>query len=230
MVSAARSDGVEAVAGQGVDLACRCRGILGALAVRPDLRLGLEQRPGGGELRREFGGDHDMLRRDDIDAMGERRADQVGVDQRDHAADAGDADPDRHVFRPVRHQQAHRLALAEILAARPAGVAVGALGERAIAESLAVGDQRRRIAEPVGEFLDHDGKHPRRILGDRRRHPQRAIRAAQEDDVVLMFSKKLMLAPCAGEAGTGMQHARDRFRTAPCHQVQAVRSVLASKS
>ncbi len=45
---------------------------------------------------------------DDVDAMGERRAAQIGVDERDDAADGGDAEPDRHVFGAVRHQQRRR--------------------------------------------------------------------------------------------------------------------------
>ena len=51
-----------------------------------------------------------------------------------------DAEPDRHIFRPVRHHQADGLAFGEILIERPARVAVGALGKRAIG-------QRARAAE-----------------------------------------------------------------------------------
>ena len=88
MVSAARSDAGERVAGQGVDLAVE-RGRFGAVAVRPDLRpSSFSSARAVANAVGEFGGDDDVLRRDDVDAMGERRADQVGVDQRDHAADA----------------------------------------------------------------------------------------------------------------------------------------------
>ena len=44
---------------------------------------------------RELGRDDDVLRPDDVDAMGERRAGEVGVEERHHAAGADDAEPDR---------------------------------------------------------------------------------------------------------------------------------------
>ncbi len=75
----------------------------------------------------QFAGDDDVLRRDDVDAMGERVPAELRVEQRNDAADAGDAEPDRQVFGPVRHHQADGLALGELLRERPAGVAVGAL-------------------------------------------------------------------------------------------------------
>ena len=111
--------GLEAVAGQGVDHAVDLGSEPAAFAMRPDLRLGLQQRPRGGEAFGELGCDHDVLGLDDVDAMGERGADQVGVDQRGDAARAGDADPGCHVFRTVRHQQAYRLALGEALRRGP---------------------------------------------------------------------------------------------------------------
>ncbi len=65
------------------------------------------------------------------------RAAQLRIDQRHDAADRGDAEPDRQIFRPVRHHQANRLALGEVLVERPARVAVAALDERAIGEGSA---------------------------------------------------------------------------------------------
>ena len=115
--------------------------------------------------------------------MRERRPGQIGVEQRDDAADAGDAEPDRHEFGPVRHQQADGLALAEALRERPAGVAVGALGQLAIAEALAVGQQRRGVAESLGQLLDDVGKDARRMLGDRRGRPQGAQRTLEASHV-----------------------------------------------
>ena len=58
------------------------------------------------------------------------------LSKRGNAADAGDAEPDRHEFRPVRHQQADGLALGELLVQRPARIAVRALVQLAIAEGL----------------------------------------------------------------------------------------------
>src|SRR5580700_4151589 len=61
---------------------------------------------------------------------------EVGVDQRNDGAHFGNAKPDRQVFGPVRHDEAHRLALAEVLLERPARISVGALVERAIGQTL----------------------------------------------------------------------------------------------
>ena len=61
-----------------------------------------------------------------VQAMGQRRARQIGVDQRHHAADAGDAQPDRQIFGAIGHQQRDHVALGEALRQRPAGIAVGA--------------------------------------------------------------------------------------------------------
>ncbi len=100
-------------------------------------------------------------------------------------ADARYAEPDRHVFGAVRHQQANGLALGEAVCARPARIAVGALGKLAVAQVLAGRKQGRRVAEFLRELLDHDGEYPGRMLGDRRRHPERAQGAPEEGDVAL---------------------------------------------
>ena len=84
-------------------------------AVRPNLRVAHELRRCAPELLAQFGGDDDVCRRDDVDAMGERDAAQLGVDQRNDDADAGEAEPDRQIFGPVRHHQADDLALGELL-------------------------------------------------------------------------------------------------------------------
>ena len=90
---------------------CRRRAPRFSVAWR-DARRGLE-------CVEKFRRDDDVLGRDDIDAMGERRPAQIGVEQRDDAADAGDAEPDRQVFGPVWHQQPDRVAFGEILRRAP---------------------------------------------------------------------------------------------------------------
>ena len=115
-----------------------------------------------------------MFGRDDIDAMGERRTGQIGIEQGNHTADPGDAQPDGHVFGPVRHQQADAIAFAETLVERPSGISVRPLGERTIGQALAVGEQGRRVAELRGEFLDHRGKNAIGMAGDGRRQLERA--------------------------------------------------------
>ncbi len=62
-----------------------------------------------------------MFGRDNIDAVGERRAGQIGIEQRNDAADAGDAEPDGNVFRPVGHQQADDFAFGNALRRAPSG-------------------------------------------------------------------------------------------------------------
>ncbi len=109
--------------------------------------------------REQFGCDDDVLRLDHVDAVGECNAGQVGVEERDHAADARHAEPDGQEFRPVRHHQTDRVALADALRQRPARVAVRARDKLAVGEALAVREQRRRVAEFVGQLvLDHDRK------------------------------------------------------------------------
>ena len=79
--------------------------------------------------------------RDDVDAVGERRADQVGIEQRDDAAGPRDAEPDRHVFRPVRHQQADRRRPCRGLAPSPsAHIGWRALRQRAIGQASRVSE------------------------------------------------------------------------------------------
>ena len=116
---------------------------------------------------------------DGVDAIGQRRPGQMGVEERNHAADARDADPDREEFRPARHHQADRVALAHVLRQRPARVAVGARRKFAVGEALTVGEQRRRVAVLVREFQDDLREHARRIPGDRRGHPEGAQRAPE---------------------------------------------------
>jgi hypothetical protein len=41
-------------------------------------------------------------------------------------------------------------------------------------QGLGIGQERRRIAEPFRQFLDHDGERARGVVGDRRRQLQRA--------------------------------------------------------
>ena len=73
-----------------------------------------------------------------------------------------------------------RVALAEALRERPAGVAVGARGELAIAEAArgrTAAPARRRTCRPAPRSRRKDA---RRVLGDRRRHLQGAQRAPRD--------------------------------------------------
>ena len=84
---------------------------------------------------------------DDLDAMREGGASQIGIDEGDDSADFADAKPDGHIFGPVRHQQTHGLAFGESLCKGPAGILIRPLGESTIGQAFAVGDQSRRFIE-----------------------------------------------------------------------------------
>ena len=122
-----------------------------------------------------------MFRRDDVDAMGERMTAQLGIDQRSDDARAGEAEPYRQIFGPVRHHQADRFVLGQPLIERPTRETVGACDERPIGQALAAARryQRRRIALRLGEFRDHVVEQALWTGGDRRRAFKRTDQVAQ---------------------------------------------------
>src|SRR5262249_61906408 len=58
-------------------------------------------------------------------------------------------------------------------------------GQLAVGETLAVGQQRWRVAVLLRQLGDDVGKHPGRVLGDRRRHVQGAQRTPETGGVRL---------------------------------------------
>ena len=64
----------------------------------------------GGKLFDQRGADDNVLRCDDIDSIGKRLTDKVGVEQRDDAADARYPKPDSNILGAIRHQQADDIA------------------------------------------------------------------------------------------------------------------------
>ncbi len=107
--------------------------------------------------------DDDVPRRDGVDPVGEGRADEVRVEQRDDPAHAADADPDRQVFRPVRHQQADRVALADPVEDRPARIAVRTFGQRAKRQRAGLRQRGRSVAELPRQLLHDHRKGPGRL-------------------------------------------------------------------
>ena len=184
-----------------LDVAINAQHSVVVAAVRPDRGRARKVRQRGEQQIDELRGHDDVLRRDDIDAMGERGAGQIGIEQRDDPADAGDAKPDRHVVRPVRHEQTDRVALGETLSERPAGVSVRPFRECLIGQALPIGEQGRCVAESVGEFLDHDRKNPMRVTGDRRRQLERARPCLES---------RTMVAPTRRRGGLGVARAHRR--------------------
>src|ERR1700722_4964838 len=141
------------------------------------------------ERLRQLGRDDDMGGRGDRDAMGERLAGEIRIEQRNDAANLRDAKPDREIFRPVGHQQADADARLDALGDRPSGIAVHSLRKRCEAHRLPVAEQRRLVAKRLAELADYDGQGPPGIVGGARRrfegaHPgarrrRRTIRIAR---------------------------------------------------
>src|SRR5437867_2919433 len=104
----------------------------------------------------------------DVDAMCERGPGEIRVEQRNDAADARDAEPDGHVLRAVRHQEADGVALGELLLDRPPGISGRSFRERTIRQALAVREEGRRVPELLSELLD-DGRQNAIGTSDNRR-------------------------------------------------------------
>ena len=157
-----------------LDVAIDAREFVAAGAVGPDRCRAFKVRHRGGQPIDELRGHNEVLGLDDIDAMRKRGTRQIGIEQRNDPTDARNAEPDGHVFRPVRHEQTDGVALGETLVERPPRIAVRPLCERAIRQALAVGEEGRRLAQFFGEFLDHGRKNALRIIDYRRRQLERA--------------------------------------------------------
>src|SRR6201985_3958875 len=86
------------------------------------------------EYASETGGENDMIGFGNVNAMRQRGADQLGIDQRSHAADPADAEPGCDIIRTARQAQADRIALLDSCLQRPARIAVDALSEFSVAQ------------------------------------------------------------------------------------------------
>ena len=154
------------------------------LTMRPDLRLGLQPPSrgleGGNQLARH---DH-MQGFNDVDAMGEARAEQIGVEQGADTAGPRHPEPEDHVFGSIRHQQRDHVALADSVGPRPPGVAVRPRIELAIGQRFAGRDQRHPVAVPFGELRHDVGKNPGWIFHDGCQPPQCAQRTCQQHPVI----------------------------------------------
>ena len=138
--------------GQRVDPGIKALVAFRCSAVAPELRSRDEVRLGGAEPFDQRRIDDDVLRGNDVDAMRQRRAAEICIEQGDDPAGARDAEPDREIFRPVRHHQRHHVALGDAMRHRPAGVLVGAPVELPIGERLALGDEGGLVAIGAGEL------------------------------------------------------------------------------
>ena len=94
----------------------------------------------------------------EVDAMGQRLADQLCVDERDHAADLADAKPGGDVILAARHQQTNRVARFNSRRQRPAGILIDPLRQRSVAEGFRFRDQGGAIRLPLRPVVDQIGK------------------------------------------------------------------------
>ena len=173
----------------------------------------------GRELFRKPRSHNDMLRRDDIDAMRKCRTAKLRVDQRNDDADAGQAEPYRHIFRPIRHHQADGFTRSHFLIERPACVGVGALGERAISQAFADGKQRRRVAAGLRQFLDDSRKEATRIGGDRRSRFESTNPIAECSVLVTRLLRRFRLYNCHRSRACDALHCCSE--RPKCHLMQA---------
>src|SRR6185437_7707131 len=128
--------------------------VLGALSVNPARRPRGQARAHRGQPRREFAADDGALGRDDVDRMGERVAGEIVVDERDHGADARQAQPYRHVLGAVLHHQAHGVAGAQALRQTPARVLIAAKRQFPVAQRGFGRFQRGGRLESLRQPLD----------------------------------------------------------------------------
>ena len=146
-----------------------------ALAVHPEPRGSREERPRAVEGLEQLRRDKHHPGRNRIDAMRERGADQVGVEERDRRADLGEAEPDRHVVRLVAHQKADGVPARETLIEGPSRVSIGAGRELPIGEGFACADQGRLCPAPLRNGLDDPQQRSARVRPD----PGRAFQGAE---------------------------------------------------
>jgi hypothetical protein len=132
-------------------------------AANPDFWRAIKMRPRGLEYIGKLAGEDDVVGLGEVDAMGQRLADKLRVDERDHAADLADAKPGGDVIRPARHQQANRVAFFNSRRQRPTGILVDPLRQRSVAEGFRLRDQGGPIRLPRRPVVDQIGKQRARI-------------------------------------------------------------------
>src|SRR5947209_3919024 len=89
--------------------------------------------------------------------MRQRSISEICVDQRDNRTNARDAQPDRHIFGSVRHEQANDITFGEPFEC-PTAVAIRLMCQLRVCESPAVREQspvlsmrRTKLVDPVRE-------------------------------------------------------------------------------
>ncbi len=152
-------------------------------AARPSMdqpRTGpIQKRRRGHERRLGRGVDDAMLGAGNVQAVGQRLAAELVVDQGGDHADLGQPVPERQIVQAIGQQDRHRRAARQPLAARPMGAAVGHLVERAIGEGLALEADRRAFAPAIRRPLQIVADEVGRARRDRAHPEERADQAGQ---------------------------------------------------
>ena len=97
-----------------------------------------------------------MFRLYDTDGMRQRIADQVGIEQRNHAADTRYPKPDRHVLRAIWHEQTDDIAKRQALSQRPLRISFGSLGKLAIGQVIIPRKKSWRSSETFSQRIDQN--------------------------------------------------------------------------
>ena len=114
----AQRPGFERRAPRGFRSVRRCRGI----RRESTPAAAREVRQGSVECLGELHGDDDVFGRSRLNAVREGLPGEVGVEQRDDPAHAGDTQPDGEIIGAVGHQQADHVAFPHALCEGPTGV------------------------------------------------------------------------------------------------------------
>ena len=156
--------------------------------MREDAHIVSHQRPCGREDRQQRSLDDRGLGLHDGQAVRERGAGEIGVDQRGRDADPREPEPDREIFGSVRHNQRNDVAPDEPNAHRPTGIKIGARVEFTIGEGFALARKRRPIREFERPFFEIVAQ---RSVGVLRYRLRRLDDPQQADDI-----SDLTLEPC----------------------------------
>ena len=105
----------------------------------------------GGDARREIGADDQMPWVRDVDGVRQYVARELRIDERDHDADARQAQPYRQILGAVRHQQRYGIAARKSVRDSPAGILIAANAQLAVSSwrlRRTAAPARRRIRRP----------------------------------------------------------------------------------
>ena len=115
-----------------------------------------------------------------VQAVGERRAGQLIVDQGGDDADLGQAIPDAEIFQPVGHEQRHRLAPPQVQSLGPMGVAIGDPVEFGIGDRAPFEGHGRPVAPLIDRRLQIVANQVGRVGRDRLHPFERTPQLAQK--------------------------------------------------